>query len=188
MAAERIDFTLTAKDQVTPKLKVVRGELDKVEKSAQNAFGKPTTSGGLPTLAGAVRGGGLAGMLGNAGVVAGLTAGAIVGVGAAIWNLAAPTRQFERGMSRVRAVMRPTNDEFGKMEALAKRMGASTAFTATQASDGLLNLGKAGLSASESMEALAPTLYAAAAGELALGEAADIVTNIMGGMGLAVSD
>lgn len=94
--------------------------------------------------------------------------------------------QFEKAMSGVKAVTEGTTQDFKEMEKVAKELGATTKFTATEAAGGLRFLGMAGLSAKEAMDALAPSLTLAAAGELEVAEAADIATNVMSAMSIPV--
>ena len=82
-------------------------------------------------------------------------------------------------MSKVKAITNSTEDEFKKLNDLAKKMGATTAFTAKEAAQGMEFLGMAGLSTTEIMDALPGSLQLAAAGNLELAAAADIATNIM---------
>ena len=109
--------------------------------------------------------------------------GALV-IGGAVRLLA----EFEQAMSTVQAVTGATAQELANMTALAKRMGIETRFSAKQASEGMLALARAGLTVEQTMEALPHTLQLAQAGALELGDAADIVTNVMSGMQLAVGD
>ena len=97
--------------------------------------------------------------------------------------------RFEQSMARVRATTAGiTNNEFADLTSLAQRMGATTAFTATQAADALGFMSMAGMEASEQIAALPPLLDLASAGQLDLADSADIVTNIMSGYGIASAD
>lgn len=92
---------------------------------------------------------------------------------------------FEQGMADVRAVMKGVSEkDFGRLTATAKKMGATTSFTATQAAEGLQNLARAGFSADQSIDALGGVLNAAAADSIDLGTAAGIVANTVRGFGL----
>lgn len=107
--------------------------------------------------------------------------GALV-LGGAIRTLA----EFEQSMATVKAVTGATADQFARMTEVAKDLGATTRFTASQAADGMLMLARAGLTADQAMAALPDTLKLAQAGALDLGDASDIVTNVMSGMRLEV--
>lgn len=104
----------------------------------------------------------------------------IVGMGVAILNSAG---NFEQGMKKVQAIARPTGDEFARLEGLAKNLGSTTKFSATQAAEGMAFLGMAGFETNEIVGAMPGLLSLAAAGQLELGEAADIASNILSGFG-----
>lgn len=95
---------------------------------------------------------------------------------------------FDDGMRKVGAVSNATQSELDDMTKTAKELGATTRFTALEASKGLEFLAMAGLNAADATEALPGVLNLAAANTVGLGEAADIVTNVMSGYGKSVSD
>lgn len=107
----------------------------------------------------------------------------IVGMGAAILTTAG---NFESSMNDVRAVTGATGQDLQDMTDLAKEMGSTTAFSASESADALAFLGMAGLSAQESMDALPGVLDLAAAGGMELATTADIATNVLSGFGLEV--
>ena len=88
---------------------------------------------------------------------------------------------FEQTMANVLSVSGATEEEFQALNNIARDLGRTTAFTAVQAAEGLFFLSKAGLEARESIAALPDTLNLATAGQLELGDAANIVTNVMSG-------
>jgi TP901 family phage tail tape measure protein len=51
---------------------------------------------------------------------------------------------FADKMAEVRAVTGASTDQFAKLEATAKQLGATTSFTASQVADGMKFLGMAG--------------------------------------------
>ena len=71
--------------------------------------------------------------------------------------------QFEQSMANIAAIVRPTSDGFGILEAKARSLGETTVFTATQSAEAFLELGKLGLRTNEIIEASADTLNLAAA-------------------------
>tara|TARA_Y100000310_G_scaffold330185_1_gene401421 strand:+ start:2030 stop:4510 length:2481 start_codon:yes stop_codon:yes gene_type:complete len=95
---------------------------------------------------------------------------------------------FEKQMARAGAVSGATGVQMQQLEGAARAMGRSTIFTATQAGEALSFMAMAGLEVDQSVSALPSVLQLAAAGSLELGSAADIVTNVMAGMRLEVSD
>lgn len=92
--------------------------------------------------------------------------------------------QFEATMSGVGAVANATESELRSLNKQARDLGASTAFTATQAAEGMRFLGMAGFRANQIMAAMPATLDMARAGAIDLGRAADISSNILTGFGL----
>lgn len=122
--------------------------------------------------------------------VGGLTA-AVGTLALALGTIAFPAikaAKFERSMSEVKAISGATTEEFKMMSAEARKLGAETEYSATQAASGLKYLTMAGLSATQATEALGNVLNIAQAGALDLGRAADIVTNIMTGFSLPVKE
>ena len=96
--------------------------------------------------------------------------------------------KFETSMNKLGAVALATDDVMSQFRETAKRLGATTQFSASQAAEGMIFLKMAGLDANKVMEALPGTLQLAAAGGLDLGTAADIATNVLAQMGLGVKD
>ena len=92
---------------------------------------------------------------------------------------------FEQQMARVGALSRATDEEMSLLTNTAKRLGATTEFTATQAGQGLEFLSLAGFKAQDSVSVLPTILDTAAAGALDLGRASDIVTDSMSALGTA---
>lgn len=109
----------------------------------------------------------------------------IVGAGTAVVAVAGT---FEQAMNKVRAVTGATGESFVQLEALAKELGSTTSFTASQAADAMKFLAMAGFDANQIMAAMPSTLQLAAAAAIDLGTAADITSNILTGYGMAVED
>lgn len=151
------------------------GAFKSLQKDSQQAFGQKG-------------GGGLIGMSTGATMALGA---AVAGVGALAVGLGKSVgvaADFEQSMAKVKAITGATGDSFSGLEQLAKDLGSSTAFSASQAAEGIQFLGMAGLSTDEIMTALPDTLSLASAGAMDLGTAADISSNIMSGMGLSATD
>lgn len=108
----------------------------------------------------------------------------IVGLGAAIVKTGA---DFEEGMSKVSAVSGATGQTLEQLEEQAKELGATTKFSASEASEGMQYLAMAGFDANEIMKAMPGLLDLAASGALDLGRAADIASNIMSGFAIDAS-
>lgn len=107
----------------------------------------------------------------------------IVGFGGAALKVAG---DFELAMNNVAAVSGATGDQLERLRQLARDMGETTQFTASQAADALGFLAMAGFRAEEAMAALPGTLQLASSAQMDLGRAADIVSNILSGYGFEV--
>lgn len=126
-------------------------------------------------------------------VSVGAAATVIGGIGAASVNVGS---QFEASMSQVAATMGMTADEanysneaYAKLANVAKEMGASTKFSASEAGEALNYLALlAGYTADEAVEALPTILNLAAAGGMDLAAASDMVTDSMSALGIAATE
>lgn len=96
--------------------------------------------------------------------------------------------EFEKQMDTVRAVSGATAEEMVKLENTAKEMGATTQYTAFEAAQALEELGRAGLSATEQVQALPDVLALATANNLSLADSAGFVVTTIKGMDLQVND
>ena len=124
-------------------------------------------------------------------VTAGITA-----LGTAAVTTAA---NFESSMSQVQATMGITKDSMSEVDgqsvntmdtlsALAKEMGETTAFSATECAEALNYLALAGYDTQEMVDTLPTVLNLAAAGDMELAEASDMVTDAMSALGMETSD
>ena len=95
---------------------------------------------------------------------------------------------FENAMARVGAVSNASERDMKALTDVARKMGATTQYSATQAAEGLQKLAMAGLSAGDQIKALPSVLNLATVGAIGLGEASDIATNIMSGFGKKAED
>ncbi|MCI7350829.1 MAG: phage tail tape measure protein [Ruminococcus sp.] len=95
---------------------------------------------------------------------------------------------FEAAMSQVAATMGTTVDSIGELTDIAKEMGESTKFSATQAAEALNYLALAGYEAQEQIAALPTVLNLAAAGGMDLAYASDLVTDSMSALGLTTAE
>jgi len=94
--------------------------------------------------------------------------------------------QFEDAMLNVRAVSGASADEFTKLNDRAKELGITTKFTASEVAEGMGFMAMAGFEVNEIYAGIPGVLDLAAAGNLDLGRAADLTTNILTGYGLEV--
>lgn len=95
---------------------------------------------------------------------------------------------FEEGMSKVQAISGATGEELDQLEAMAKDMGENTRFSATQAAEGMSFLAMAGYDTNQILSSMPGLLDLAASGQLDLGRAADIASNVMSGFNLEAED
>lgn len=93
---------------------------------------------------------------------------------------------FDSAMSQVAATMGKTNNEIQDLREFAKEMGSTTAFSATQAAEGLNYMALAGYDSKQAMEMLPTVLNLAAAGAMELGAASDMVTDAQTALGLSM--
>jgi TP901 family phage tail tape measure protein len=117
------------------------------------------------------------GMMAGGGAVA-------AGLGLAVKTSA----DFEKGMSRVGALSGATEGELAMMTDTAKTLGATTAFTAREASDGMSFLAMAGYDANDTVSAMPGLLSMAAAGQTDLATTADIASNVLQGFGMEAGE
>lgn len=87
-------------------------------------------------------------------------------------------------MSQVAATMGTTVDQIDNLTKVAKEMGSTTKFTATQAADALNYLALAGYDADKAAEVLPSVLNLAAAGGMDLAYASDLVTDAMASLNI----
>ena len=137
----------------------------------------------------------------------GLATGVKAGVGAAVKGIAAASagvaalgaasvktgKEFESSMSQVAATMlidKNTAEGQAQLQTLtdaARKMGRETAFSASEAAEGLNYLALAGYDAEQAATALPTILRVAGAGAMDLADASDMVTDSMSALGIAAT-
>ncbi len=113
----------------------------------------------------------------------GFAAGA-VGVGSFVFALreaVSTLADFEAQMKRVEVLTGATVSQLAALKKQAADLGRTTQFTASQAASAMGFLAQAGFEANTILAVMPDTLNLAAAAQIDLGEAADIVTNILTG-------
>lgn len=88
---------------------------------------------------------------------------------------------FEASMNRVSALTGESGENFDAMRAQAMDLGSTTQYSASQSAEAMGFLAMAGFDANEIMAAMPGTLSLAAAGQVDLGRAADIASNVLSG-------
>ena len=101
-------------------------------------------------------------------------------------NAVSTGMQFDSAMSQVAATMGLTSDQITELRDFAQEMGATTAFSATQAAEALNYMALAGYDADTSMKMLPNVLNLAAAGNMSLATASDMVTDAQSALGLSM--
>ena len=117
-----------------------------------------------------------------------LTAGLtlpILGAGIASTKIAG---DFESSMNKVSAISGATGKDLQSLEDLAKQMGATTKFSASESADALSYMGMAGWKTQDMISGLPGVLNLAAAGGTDLALTSDIVTDGLTAMGLTAKD
>jgi TP901 family phage tail tape measure protein len=109
----------------------------------------------------------------------------ILAVGTASVYVAA---EFDDSMRQVQATSGATGAEFDALREQARQLGADTAFSATEAAEGMNYLAAAGFDANQVMAAMPGMLSLASAGSVELGEAASIASSILNGFGLEAEE
>ena len=109
---------------------------------------------------------------------------AAIGIGKLFSEAVKTGMDFEAQMSRVKAISGATGEEFAKLKEQAKQLGADTAFSATEAAEGMENLASAGFSTSEIIAAMPGMLDLAASSGEDLASSADIAASTLRGFGL----
>lgn len=167
------------------------------EKGLGAAKGKATSVGG--TIAGGLK---TAAKIGGAAIGAATTA-----VTAFATTSVKAGADFDKAMSQVAATMGVSMDEMatkvgtttltingqtkefsGTLREFAQEMGNSTAFSATEAADALNYMALAGYDVQTSMEMLPNVLNLAAAGNMDLATASDMVTDTQSALGLSLEE
>ena len=121
---------------------------------------------------------------------------AVGGLGTAAVTTAA---NFESAMSQVQATMGITKDAMSQVDGqtvntmstlseLAKKMGAETAFSASECAEALNYLALAGYDTQQMCDTLPTVLNLAAAGGIDLASASDMVTDAMSALGMGVDE
>ena len=91
---------------------------------------------------------------------------------------------FESAMNRVRVLTNATGSSFDALSMKAQELGRTTAFSATEAAEGMAFLAQAGFDTKEILSSIGPALSLAAAGAQDLATTADQLSNIMQGFRL----
>ena len=98
------------------------------------------------------------------------------------------TTDFDSSMSKVQALSGATGADFDKLRNKARQMGASTKYSAVEASDALGFMALAGWDTNQMIDGLDGVLNLAAASGMDLAAASDLVTDYLSAFGLEAKD
>lgn len=205
---EKLTFLMEFKDKATAQIKKVKSETkgitDEVKKmkketgTSKGMFGsfanlgkkafKGVGDSAKKTFAGIRNGASKAfnGLKSVALSTTGIVGGALaaIGVGAFAKDVLQVGMGFDKVMSEVQAISGATGKDLDDLRQKAKDLGASTAFSASDAAGALKELSMAGFDVNQSMDAIDNTLMLAAASGLELADAAGFMTSTMAQFGL----
>ena len=95
---------------------------------------------------------------------------------------------FEAAMSEVEAISGASSSDLDQMSQKAKELGSNTKFSATEVAEGFKYMSLAGWDTEQALSAIDGVVNLAAASEMDLGQASDMVTDYLSAFGLAASD
>ncbi|WP_406622228.1 phage tail tape measure protein [Bacillus sp. PPSBB_2] len=129
----------------------------------------------------------------NAGMQIGMVFGGMTyAIGRGLKSAVEESMNFEQQMANIKAVSGATGQEMSKLSELAVKYGEGTKYSSVEAGKGIEELIKAGVSLTDIINGgLEGALNLAAAGELELGEAAEIASTALNAFkkdGLSVTD
>ena len=96
--------------------------------------------------------------------------------------------KFESSMSNVEALSGASGDSLERLAEKAKEMGSQTIYSASESADALSYMALAGWNVEQMLEGIEPVLSLAAAANMDLAEASDIVTDYITAFGLKAED
>ena len=80
------------------------------------------------------------------------------GVASAISSVAKAGPTYEAAMSKVKAVTQATDKQMGQLDSMAKKLGKTTKFSASEAADAMGYLGMAGYDTTQILQAMPSVL------------------------------
>lgn len=125
---------------------------------------------------------------GPAAVAVGILTVGITSLGTSIEFVTEKTEEFEKTLSTVKAILKPSTREFKLLSNEAQRLGETTAFSATQSGDAFVALGKLGLTTNQILASTGDVLNIAAAANIDLARAAELTAITMKQFGLDAED
>jgi DNA-binding ferritin-like protein (Dps family) len=170
----RVDLEIK---KATQKVEELENEVKKLSKDLKNADAKKleqsidkvnrTSKDLLPTLT----------------KLAGLFGGGLI-VTKAVQSMA----EFEASISKLGAISQASKGELQELKQKAIELGKSTMYSSSQVAEGMNYLAMAGFKTNEILKSTADVLNLATIGQMDLGRASDIASNILSGFGLKASE
>lgn len=96
--------------------------------------------------------------------------------------------QYEASMSKVQAISGATGDDLQRLKDVAREMGGTTRYSASEAANGLSYMALAGWDVEQMTSALPSVLNLATSGQLDLASASDILTDTMSMFSIEAQD
>ena len=137
------------------------------------------------TMATGMKGSFSAGTVALGGIIASLGMQAAQAIGGFFTDSIEAGRNFDTAMAQVAATMGVTTAEVQDLRDFALEMGSTTAFSATEAAEALNYMALAGYDSEKAMAMLPNVLNLAAAGNMDLARASDMVTDASSALGLS---
>ena len=166
-----------------------------VKAKVDKSFGKEVEGAGAPAGQGfgskfssAAHSAMSAGVVALGNIISNVVSNAANAIGDFLKDTVQTGANFEKSMSQVAATMGVSVDQIQDLSSFAKEMGANTAFSASQAADALNYMALAGYSSEQAMQALPNVLNLAAAGNIDLARASDMVTDAQSALGLSMEE
>lgn len=95
---------------------------------------------------------------------------------------------FDKVTNQIQGVLQPTAAQMENVRATAMKMGADTVFSAVDAAEAILELGKAGFETETAISSVGDVLQLAAASGLSMGDSASMAARSLNAFGLQASD
>ena len=113
-----------------------------------------------------------------------------VALGASLYAVVRPAVDFELAMAKVGAITSEAadSDGFQKLTSLARELGRTTQYTASQAAEAMQFLAMTGFNTEQILAATPAALNLAIAGNMDLGRTADIASNILTGFNISANE
>lgn len=176
-ASKKYQILLEAKDRISPALTTISRSIKGIAGKTWN-----TTIKAIDLISSPVRK--ILGLLRNPL----LAAGAVLGVTFGFTDTINTYKNFEAAMSQVKSISGATEEQFAKLTAKAKEMGATTKFTAKESADAFNYMAMAGWKPEQMLDGIEGILSLAAASGEDLGKTSDIVTDALTAFRLKASD